>query len=103
ILPISEENQEYANKILLMLRENGIRGELDPSGETLSKRIKRAYDEGVPYLVIVGRKEALEEKVTIRSRGNVEVKGVPLKDFIEKINLEVRNRETESLIARGSR
>ncbi|MEL9970019.1 MAG: threonine--tRNA ligase [Metallosphaera sp.] len=103
ILPISEENQEYANKILVMLRENGIRGELDPSGETLSKRIKRAYDEGVPYLVIVGRKEALEEKVTIRSRGNVEVKGVPLKDFIEKINLEVRNRETESLIARGSR
>jgi len=83
VLPITEDIHEYAVKVAEAHRSKGIRVELDPSGETLSKRIKRAYDEGVPYIVIVGRKEAPENKVTVRGRSNIEVKGVPLERWLE--------------------
>ncbi|MEM4223561.1 MAG: His/Gly/Thr/Pro-type tRNA ligase C-terminal domain-containing protein, partial [Metallosphaera sp.] len=94
----SEDNLDYAKRVMDVLVQRGIRTEIDPSGETLSKRIKRGYDDGVPYLVIVGRKEASEEKVTIRTRGNVEIKGVPLSRFVDELSLEIRNRDAENTL-----
>ncbi|ABP95740.1 MULTISPECIES: threonine--tRNA ligase [Metallosphaera] len=98
VLPISEDNLDYAKRVMDVLVQRGIRTEIDPSGETLSKRIKRGYDDGVPYLVIVGRKEASEEKVTIRARGNVEIKGVPLSRFVDELSLEIGNRDAENTL-----
>ncbi|EHP68273.1 threonyl-tRNA synthetase [Metallosphaera yellowstonensis MK1] len=97
VLPITEDIHEYAVKVAEAHRSKGIRVELDPSGETLSKRIKRAYDEGVPYIVIVGRKEAPENKVTVRGRSNIEVKGVPLERWLEALVEEIRERNTENV------
>ncbi|TRM97924.1 threonine--tRNA ligase, partial [Sulfolobus sp. F1] len=60
ILPITDEVNDYAEKLFNELKSNKIRVEISYAGETLSKRIKTAYDEGVPYLLIVGKKEANE-------------------------------------------
>lgn len=93
VIPISDAVMEYANGIAKSLREVKARVEVDRTDETLSKRIKRAYDEGIPYLLVIGRREAEEGTVTVRGRGNVEVKGVPLKKFLSAISDELANRE----------
>ncbi|MUM63811.1 threonine--tRNA ligase [Acidianus infernus] len=93
ILPINPEVREYAEKVLFKLVSVKIRAEIDSEEETLSKRIKRAYDDGVPYILIVGKKEAESNSVTIRARGNIEVKGVPLDKCVDAILKEIQNRD----------
>ncbi|QIW24027.1 threonine--tRNA ligase [Sulfolobus sp. S-194] len=93
VLPISKDVEDYALNLLSKLKENKIRVELDMSDETLSKRIKNAYDQGVPYMIIVGKKEREEGKVTVRGRNNVEIRGVKFDDFLKALLEEIRNRD----------
>jgi Threonyl-tRNA synthetase len=93
ILPINPEVREYAEKVLSKLVSVKIRAEIDSEEETLSKRIKKAYDDGVPYILIIGKKEAESNSVTIRARGNIEVKGVPLDKCVDAISKEIQNRD----------
>nr|WP_126451243.1 threonine--tRNA ligase [Sulfodiicoccus acidiphilus] len=93
VIPISDAVSYYANSIAEKLKKRKVRTEVDGTDETLSRRIKRAYDEGVPYIVVVGRREAEEVTVTVRGRGNVEVRGVSLDKFLAAIEEEVSNRE----------
>jgi len=81
VLPISEEVLDYANSVLDRLRSAKVRADLDASEGTLGKKIRDAYAESIPYLVIVGRKEKESGTVTVRGRNNVEVRGVKLEDF----------------------
>ncbi|BDC17147.1 threonine--tRNA ligase [Acidianus sp. HS-5] len=93
ILPINPEVREYGEKVLSKLTSLKIRAEIDSEEETLSKRIKRAYDDGVPYILILGKREAENNSITIRARGNVEVKGVPLDKCVNTILQEIQNRD----------
>ncbi len=95
ILPITDEVNDYAEKLFNELRKNKIRVEISYAGETLSKRIKTAYDEGVPYLLIVGKKEASEGKVTVRGRGNVEIRNIKFEDFVNALKAEINDRDVE--------
>ncbi|BFI74330.1 threonine--tRNA ligase [Sulfurisphaera ohwakuensis] len=93
VLPISKDVEDYALNLISKLKENRIRVELDMSDETLSKRIKKAYDEGVPYMIIIGKKEREEGKVTVRGRNNVEIRGVKFDEFLKALLEEIRNRD----------
>ncbi|WP_221286702.1 threonine--tRNA ligase [Stygiolobus caldivivus] len=93
VLPITEDVDEYANQILFKLREKNFRADIDTGEETLSKRIKRAYDEGIPYIVIVGKKEMEKGEITVRARGNVEVRNVKLDSFLSALMEEIKNRD----------
>ncbi len=93
VIPISAEVQEYGRKVMEQFQREGIRVEMDDSPETLSKRIKSSYDEGVPYLAIVGKKEASESKVTLRGRNNVEVRGIALDSAIREVKGEIQRRD----------
>ncbi|QKQ99251.1 threonine--tRNA ligase [Metallosphaera tengchongensis] len=95
VLPINEEVHEYAKNVESSLKAKGIRVELEPSGETLSKRVKRAYDDGVPYILIAGKKEASEGKVTVRARGNLEARNIQLERFIDALISEISERNSE--------
>ncbi|TRM74874.1 threonine--tRNA ligase, partial [Sulfolobus sp. B5] len=95
ILPITDEVNDYAEKLFNELKSNKIRVEISYAGETLSKRIKTAYDEGVPYLLIVGKKEANEGKVTVRGRGNVEIRNIKFEDFLNALKAEINDRDVE--------
>lgn len=101
VLPISKEVEDYGKEIVSRLRANKLRADMDISDETLSKRIKKGYDEGIPYMVIVGKREKEESKVTVRGRNNVEVKGVKFDDFLKYLLEEIRNRDlNQSAITR---
>jgi threonyl-tRNA synthetase len=97
ILPVTKDNEDYANLILKKFKEARIRVELDNSEESLSKRIKTAYNEGIPYIIIVGKKEMESGTVSIRGRGNIEIRDVKINDAINLILEEIRNRELKNI------
>ncbi|HIE53748.1 MAG TPA: threonine--tRNA ligase, partial [Chromatiaceae bacterium] len=92
VLPTSDKYADYARKVVSRLRELGLRAELWAAEETLGRRIKRAYDMAVPYIVVVGGREAETESVSIRGRGNLRVDGVPLEEFASLLAKEVSSR-----------
>ncbi len=92
VIPVRHDSVDYAYHVFEVLKNHGFRVNLDLSEETTSKKIRRAYGEGVPYIVLIGPKEANEETVTVRGRGNKQVKSVPLSEFIKALEKEVRRR-----------
>ncbi|MFA5156482.1 MAG: threonine--tRNA ligase [Candidatus Omnitrophota bacterium] len=89
IIPIGPEPQEYALGLKKQLQENGLRVELDDRNETLNKRIREAEVGKVPYALIVGRKEADSNKVSVRKKGKGDLGVMTAQEFITKIKEEV--------------
>ena len=83
IVPIRPEHNEYAKKVEKALRKAGIRVEADYSDENMKTKIKGFKKFKEPYILILGDKEAEEETVSVNVRGNKQMNGVPLADFIE--------------------
>jgi len=92
VIPTGAEAREYAAKVAGMFRAAGIRVDVDAGEESVAKRIKRAYDEAVPYIVIVGKREAEKNTITVRGRGNVQARDVDPSRFIELLKDEIRRR-----------
>ncbi|EZQ06755.1 threonine--tRNA ligase [Candidatus Acidianus copahuensis] len=100
VLPVNQSVQEYAKTLLSEMLKEKIRAELD-DGDTLAKRIKRAYDEAVPYIVVVGRKEMENGTLTVRSRGNVE-RVIDAKQFISLLKREIVDRDLSNTAVSNS-
>lgn len=92
IIPISEKHLEYANIIKQKLVENNIRLEIRDEAETLGKKIRTAEMQKVPYLLILGDKEIQTNALSIRQRGKGDLGQMPVQNFIDKINLEIKNK-----------
>ena len=91
IVPIRPEHNEYAKKVEKALRAAGIRVEADYSDENMKTKIKGFKKYKEPYILVLGDKEAEEETVSVNVRGNKQMNGVPLSDFIDlcvKMNRE---------------
>lgn len=93
ILPISNKFNNYSEKVKNKLSENGIRAELDYRAEKIGYKIREARNERLPYIIVIGEKEEKDNKISLRSRKSGEKGIVELDNFIERINLEVINRE----------
>jgi len=81
VIPISEKVSSYAQNVKVELMKRGVRVELDDSSETLGKRIRKAELEKIPYLLVVGEREAKDKVVTVRSRHTAEQASVALDEF----------------------
>lgn len=92
ILPISEKHLEYSNNVLIKLKDNNIRAELDDRSETLGSKIRNAQAEKVSYMIILGDKEIESNTISIRSRSGKETKSVLLDDFIKQINKDISEK-----------
>lgn len=88
ILPITDRTLDYANEICDKLRMMGIRCEVDKRNEKIGYKIREAKLEKVPYVLVVGDKEAEESSVNVNKRGVEEKTTMPLSDFIEQITKE---------------
>ncbi len=82
ILPISEKYQDYAQKLYTELSERDIRGFLDNRDEKIGRKIRDAEVMKVPYMLIVGEKEAAEDKVSVRRHGEGDLGSMSVKEFI---------------------
>ena len=92
ILAISEKQNDYAEKILKELKDNGIDVELAPSDETLGKRIREAEMQKIPYILIIGDKESQNNSVNIRHYKRGQEGEIKIEKLIEKIKREVLDK-----------
>ncbi len=93
VLLVSDKVAPYGQKIYEALRAEGIRVELDDRNEKIGYMIREAQVVGrVPYMLVIGQKEAEEGNVSIRNRDTTETETMPLADFIAKIKKEIRER-----------
>ena len=92
VLPVSEKTNEYAAKVNQALEDAGIRTQLDDRNEKIGYKIREARMDRVPYMLVVGPKEAEEGLVSVRSRFAGDEGQKDLKDFIRAIREEIDNR-----------
>ena len=93
ILPISDKYNDYANEVKKALFDRGIRVEIDDRAEKTGFKIREAQLQKIPYMLIVGEKEAADKTVSVRSRDNGEVGSISLDEFITTISEEVESRK----------
>jgi threonyl-tRNA synthetase len=92
VIPIKETVNDYALKVKKALEANNIRASIDNSNETLNKRIRNAEVSKVPYCLVVGEREAAQETVAVRKKGEGDKGSVPLSLFIENIKQQIAQR-----------
>ena len=92
VLPISEHQHDYAQKVADALKAVGIRAELDDRNEKIGYKIREAQLEKVPYMFVVGDKEAEAGTVAVRSRRDGDRGAQALAEIISKISEEIKNR-----------
>lgn len=89
ILPISEKFNDYAQQVVKYLTAQDIRATIDDRNEKIGRKIRDNELKRVPYMVIVGEKEAAEGLVSMRKQGGGEQATMKMEDFAARINSEV--------------
>ncbi len=95
ILTLSEDVVPYADKLLADMKAKNLRASIDDSADKLGAKIRRAEMEKIPHIFVVGKKEAAEEKVSVRSRMKKAYDGV--RDKAEAIELIVQSAKSREL------
>ena len=85
ILPISDKYMDYANEVKNALFDAGIRVEMDDRAEKIGFKIREAQLQKVPYMLVVGEKEAAEKHVAVRSRDKGEMGSMDLNEFVSMV------------------
>ena len=89
ILPISEKYNDYAKRVSKYLDEQGIRATIDDRNEKIGRKIRDNEIKRVPYMVIVGEKEAADGLVSMRCQGGGEQATMRMDEFAKRVNDEV--------------
>ena len=92
IIPISEDQSDYAYSIKKELEEEGIRIEVDASNEKLGYKIRQAQLGKIPYMLIVGSNEVEDETVSVRDRIEGDLGAITVNQFKEKVEEEIKNK-----------
>lgn len=88
VLPISERFNEYAQQVIDKLKELDIRGFFDDRDEKIGRKIRDAEVKKVPYMLIVGEREAAEGKVSVRRHGKGDLGSLLLDEFVTQFKVE---------------
>jgi len=94
VLPLSEKTAEYAHKVTQQLRQAGFRAELDDRNEKLQAKIRDAQLLKIPYMLVIGAKEAEAGTVAVRHRAKGDLGPRPLDQFIADLRAEVASKST---------
>lgn len=92
ILPISDKSMDYAQNILKELKNYDIRAEIDERSEKIGKKIRDAELMKIPYMAIVGEKEATENKLSVRRHGVGDKGAVSADEFFETLKKEIKEK-----------
>jgi len=93
VVPISEKHTEYGQKVHRQLRDAGIRAELDARNEKMNAKIREHTLQKVPFLLVVGEKEAEAGTVNVRVRGKQQPEGtVAMAQFVERVKKLITGR-----------
>ena len=90
LIPISDKNTEYAQKVAKTLKESGLRVEIDDRSDTMQAKIRDSQLKKVPYMLILGDREEKKGEVSVRLRTEEDKGAIKIDKFIEKVkNIEL--------------
>ncbi|MBS1516688.1 MAG: threonine--tRNA ligase [Bacteroidetes bacterium] len=92
ILPIADAHFEYARSVYDRLRKEGFRVKIDERNEKIGYKIRESENLKIPYMMIIGDKEAEEGSVSVRQHKKGDIGKFELNEFIEKLKLQVREK-----------
>ncbi|HUO91391.1 MAG TPA: threonine--tRNA ligase [Rhizomicrobium sp.] len=100
VIPITDKVNDYAQKVLNALFEApvvngtaGLRVDIDTANERMQKKIRDAQLQKIPYMLVVGEREAAEGKVAVRIRSGKDLGTMPLETFVARIRQEAETRQ----------
>jgi len=102
ILPVSEKALAYGRTVLDRLKERGLRAELDERNEKLGYKIREAQVEKIPYMLVVGEREAREGTASARLRTGEDLGQLPVDEIARGIQAEVMSRSVALTMGRSS-
>lgn len=94
VIPITDRNREYAQKVMRQLSGEGIRVELDDRSETLQARIRDAQIQKIPYMLVAGDKEEKENAVSLRLRTEEDLGSVSIDKFLERVRKVIADKRS---------
>ena len=94
ILPISDKFMDYSVEVQNKLKAVGVRVEIDDRSEKVGRKIREAELSRVPYMLVIGEKEATENKLSIRRQGKGDLGQVSVEEFIKDIQEEILYRKS---------
>jgi len=92
VIPIADRHREYASAVLKRLEAAGLRAKMDDSAERMNAKVRNAQLQKIPYMLIVGDKEAASGAVSVRLRSEENLGAKPLDDFIAMALEAVENK-----------
>ena len=97
ILPMNDDLLDHADQCLAKFKDSGIRASVDRHSAKLGAKIRKAETDKIPHMIILGKREAEEGKVSVRSRNNPSLDGTcDLMDCVGKIKLEIQEKTLPS-------
>jgi threonyl-tRNA synthetase len=98
ILPISDKYMDYSKEVLNSLKISDIRAEIDERSEKTGRKIRDAEVRKIPFMLIVGEREATEGKVSVRRHGGEDLGSMSLEEFKTLINTEITKNIDEFVV-----
>jgi len=95
IMPISEKSNDYAMKVRKKLSQQKLRIGCDCSGEKINVKIAKAHADKIPYMLVVGTREADSETVSLRISGDRQSRAIGLDKFLETLKIKIENKEID--------
>jgi threonyl-tRNA synthetase len=92
VLPISDRHLEAARGVLDALTDAGLRAELDERTESVGRKIRDAELRKIPYMLVIGDREAQDASVAVREHGRGDTGGVPVADFVARLAEQAASR-----------
>jgi threonyl-tRNA synthetase len=92
VLPISEKTIDFAETAAARLADAGVRVTIDRTADKIGAKIRTARLERVPYMLVIGQREAEEGTVAVRHRDKDDLGARPLQDFIADLTAEIHER-----------
>jgi threonyl-tRNA synthetase len=93
LLPVTEQHREGAEGFANELKASGVRTEVAGTEESLSKRVRTAELDRIPYVLVVGDKELAEGSAAVRFRGTRETRSMSRAEFLRYVTDRIHRRE----------
>jgi len=95
VIPITDEQIPYAKTVVARLREEGLRVEVDDSGNRMNAKIRHAQIQKIPYMLVVGRREVRSSTVSVRLRTEEDLGEMSLDGFVHRAREALHDRRFE--------
>jgi threonyl-tRNA synthetase len=97
VMPITDRSAEYSKEVAKRLDEAGVRVETDLRNEKIGYKIREAQGQKIPYMLVIGDKEAESGTVSVRTRSGGDMGAMKLDEFIEKVTSQIKSRSMENV------